>query len=88
MFRLHFYGSNCCMRFLLSVGNMSFKTQIIIVHKSNIDFGYNPKIASTQCLLVFSIPIEGALHEYGRCHFGIVEEIFLGALNMSFPNFA
>ena len=27
-----------------------------MVHKSNTDFGYNPKIASTQRLLVFSIP--------------------------------
>ena len=36
-----------------------------IVHKPNTDFGYNPKIPSTQRLLVFSIPIEGALHEYG-----------------------
>ena len=36
-----------------------------IVHKPNTDFGYNPKIPSTQRLLVFSIPIEGVLHEYG-----------------------
>ena len=78
MFTLHFYGNNFCLRFLLSVGNMSFKTHIIIVHKPNTDYGYNPKIASTQRLLVFSIPIEGALHEYGRCHFGIVEEIISG----------
>ena len=36
-----------------------------LVHRSNTEFGYNPKIASTQRLLVFSIPIEGALHKYG-----------------------
>ena len=53
------------MRFLLSVGNMSLKTEITIVHKPNTDFGYNPKIASIQRLLMFSISIEGALHEYG-----------------------
>ena len=53
------------MRFLLSVGNMSFKTKIIIVHKPDTDFGYNPKIAFTKRLLVFSIPIEDASHEYG-----------------------
>ena len=33
--------------------------------KPNTDFGYNPKIPSTQRLLVFSILIEGALHEHG-----------------------
>ena len=65
MFKLHFCGSNFCMRFLLSVDNMSFKTQIIIVHKPNTDFGYNAKVASTQRLFMLSIPIEGALHEYG-----------------------
>ena len=53
------------MTFLLSVVNMSFKTQIKIAHKPSTDFGYNQKIASTQRLLVFSIPIEDALHEYG-----------------------
>ena len=36
-----------------------------IVHKPNTDFGYIPKIPSAQCLLVFSILIEGALHKYG-----------------------
>ena len=36
-----------------------------LVYKPNTDFGYNPKIPSTQRLLVSSIPIEGALHEYG-----------------------
>ena len=43
-------------------GNMSLKMQTITVQKPNTDFGYNAKTASTQRLLVFSIPIEGALH--------------------------
>ena len=33
----------------------------VLVHKPNTDFGYDPR---TQQLLVFSIPVEGALHEY------------------------
>ena len=36
-----------------------------VVHKPKTDFGYDPKIASTQHLLTFTIPIKGALHEYG-----------------------
>ena len=48
---------------------------MILVHKPNTDFGYNPKIPSPQHLLVFSIRIEGALHEYGWRYFCIVKEI-------------
>ena len=48
-----------------------------VVHKPNTDFGRFPKLASTQHFLVFSIPLGGALHEYGWFHVRIVEEIIL-----------
>ena len=54
--------------------------EFVIVHKPSTDFGYNPKIVSTQRLLLFSILIEGAIHEYGRCHFSTVEEIISGSI--------
>ena len=42
-----------------------FKRSVLVHMPNTINFGYNPKIPFTQRLLVFSIPIEGALHEYG-----------------------